>query len=84
MAWNDNKFASTSAWTKGDFTVDGEVDGADFVTWNANKFQTADNGLANRGLVRDFWFALLDEEDDVPDRTGGEQFLPDALFAKYI
>ncbi len=42
LAWNTNKFTSTSAWCDGDFNADGTVDGSDFLIWNASKFTTAD------------------------------------------
>ena len=42
IAWNDNKFTSTSAFCSGDFNADGVVDGQDFILWNDHKFQSAD------------------------------------------
>lgn len=41
FAWNGNKFTSNSMWSGGDFNADGVVDGADFIAWNENKFQSA-------------------------------------------
>jgi hypothetical protein len=37
LAWNANKFTTSSAWTQGDFNADGIVNGLDFVVWNTNK-----------------------------------------------
>ncbi|MEM8681221.1 MAG: hypothetical protein AAGF97_17885, partial [Planctomycetota bacterium] len=42
IAWNNNKFSNTAAWSAGDFNADGLVDGRDFIIWNNNKFQTSD------------------------------------------
>ncbi len=41
IAWNNNKFTNTTAWTDGNFNGDSFVDGSDFIVWNANKFQSA-------------------------------------------
>ncbi|HEY6565519.1 MAG TPA: hypothetical protein VIY86_13535, partial [Pirellulaceae bacterium] len=36
--WNQNKFTSSTKWSKGNFNADGFVDGSDFNIWNQNKF----------------------------------------------
>ncbi|MEM8678548.1 MAG: hypothetical protein AAGF97_04240, partial [Planctomycetota bacterium] len=41
LAWNNNKFQASAAWSAGDFNADGIVDGGDFLIWNDHKFTTA-------------------------------------------
>ncbi len=41
IAWNNNKFSSTAAWSAGDFNTDGVTDGQDFIVWNNHKFQSS-------------------------------------------
>ena len=45
LIWNDNKFTTSSLWSRGDFTADGTVDGQDFLIWNDSKFQAADGNV---------------------------------------
>ena len=49
LAWNNNKFTATAAWTEGDFNADGVVDGSDFTIWNDNKFSSADTIVSTIG-----------------------------------
>ena len=58
VAWNDNKFTATAAWSAGDFNADGAIDGQDFILWNENKFQAADS-LIQVPEPSGFWVWLL-------------------------
>jgi hypothetical protein len=80
IAWNANKFSSSSDWTKGDFNADGVVDGQDFIAWNVNKFQSADLTAPNSSS-----FAELFESDDDKEQESRRYLAGvDRLFATLI
>ena len=48
IAWNANKFTTSTAWCGGNFDGNGATDGGDFIIWNGNKFQSSDTDNGGR------------------------------------